>query len=451
MRVGCESFKSVALRDLWRYQAPCRWPSRGDGKGKVGARAWHDAQILRHRRDQGPDQRGADDRGDGAARRPGGGRAFPARRPSPPGGDRQGHAAFRLYDGDRADLRLHQRRHGRGDGRAGADAGGGDADPLDARRSRRDDLGQPQQVRRQRHQVVRARRLQAVRQGRDWRSRRCSSRSRALVAGRGRSAGRARSRTRAAATSTPPSSTFPEHLRLDGLKIVVDCANGAAYQVAPSALWELGAEVVAIGVSPNGLNINDGCGSTDTEPAQAHGGRERRRYRPRARRRRRPADRRRREGRDGRRRPADGADRLVLAAARAAARRRRRRDGDVQPRPRALPRRRGAEARAHPGRRPLRARGDARRAATMSAASNPATSSSPTMRPPATGWSRRCRCSPSWSHSGKPASELLHLFEPLPQLLKNVRFDGGAPLESEQRQGGDRRRRGAARRAAAGW
>lgn len=57
--------------------------------------------------------------------------------------------------------------------------------------------------------------------------------------------------------------TFPKHLRLDGLKVVVDCANGAAYEVAPSALWELGAEVVAVGVSPNGLNINDGCGSTD--------------------------------------------------------------------------------------------------------------------------------------------------------------------------------------------
>jgi len=59
--------------------------------------------------------------------------------------------------------------------------------------------------------------------------------------------------------------TFPKHLRLDGLKVVVDCANGAAYEVAPSAFWELGAEVVAIGVSPNGLNINDGCGSTDIE------------------------------------------------------------------------------------------------------------------------------------------------------------------------------------------
>lgn len=57
-------------------------------------------------------------------------------------------------------------------------------------------------------------------------------------------------------------STFPADLRLDGLKIVVDCANGAAYQVAPAALWELGAEVVAIGVEPNGKNINDQVGST---------------------------------------------------------------------------------------------------------------------------------------------------------------------------------------------
>ena len=57
-------------------------------------------------------------------------------------------------------------------------------------------------------------------------------------------------------------STFPDHLRLDGLKVVVDCANGAAYQVAPDALWELGADVIALGTSPNGTNINDGCGST---------------------------------------------------------------------------------------------------------------------------------------------------------------------------------------------
>ena len=63
-------------------------------------------------------------------------------------------------------------------------------------------------------------------------------------------------------------STFPEHLRLDGLKVVVDCANGAAYHVAPEALWELGAEVVALGVSPDGLNINQDCGSTHPELLQ---------------------------------------------------------------------------------------------------------------------------------------------------------------------------------------
>lgn len=57
--------------------------------------------------------------------------------------------------------------------------------------------------------------------------------------------------------------TLPKHLRLDGLRIVIDCANGAAYKVAPEALWELGAEVIKIGVEPNGHNINLNCGSTD--------------------------------------------------------------------------------------------------------------------------------------------------------------------------------------------
>lgn len=56
--------------------------------------------------------------------------------------------------------------------------------------------------------------------------------------------------------------TLPRNLRLDGLRIVIDCANGAGYKVAPSALWELGAEVIKIGVEPNGRNINHECGST---------------------------------------------------------------------------------------------------------------------------------------------------------------------------------------------
>ncbi len=56
--------------------------------------------------------------------------------------------------------------------------------------------------------------------------------------------------------------TLPKNLKLTGLRIVIDCANGAAYKVAPEALWELGAEVIKIGVEPNGCNINDKCGST---------------------------------------------------------------------------------------------------------------------------------------------------------------------------------------------
>ncbi|MEM9811556.1 MAG: phosphoglucosamine mutase [Pseudomonadota bacterium] len=69
--------------------------------------------------------------------------------------------------------------------------------------------------------------------------------------------------------------TLPAEQRLSGLKIVVDCANGAAYRTAPEVLWELGAEVVPVGVAPNGYNINRGCGSTDTRAAAeavvAHG------------------------------------------------------------------------------------------------------------------------------------------------------------------------------------
>ncbi|HVZ06775.1 phosphoglucosamine mutase [Rhodopila sp.] len=57
-------------------------------------------------------------------------------------------------------------------------------------------------------------------------------------------------------------ASFPRGLRLDGLRIVVDCANGAAYKVAPSVLWELGATVIAVGVNPDGFNINRDCGST---------------------------------------------------------------------------------------------------------------------------------------------------------------------------------------------
>lgn len=62
-------------------------------------------------------------------------------------------------------------------------------------------------------------------------------------------------------------SAFPRQKLLDGMKVVVDCANGAAYKAAPILLWELGAEVIALGTNPNGFNINEGCGST--QPAMA--------------------------------------------------------------------------------------------------------------------------------------------------------------------------------------
>jgi len=63
-------------------------------------------------------------------------------------------------------------------------------------------------------------------------------------------------------------ATLPRRIRLDGIKVVVDCANGAAYKVAPAVLWEMGAEVVAMAVDPNGKNINDKCGATHTDALQ---------------------------------------------------------------------------------------------------------------------------------------------------------------------------------------
>jgi phosphoglucosamine mutase len=70
-------------------------------------------------------------------------------------------------------------------------------------------------------------------------------------------------------------TTFPGRGQLGGLKVVVDCANGAAYKAAPDVLWELGAEVVPVGVTPNGFNINEGCGSTNpgmaAQAVLAHG------------------------------------------------------------------------------------------------------------------------------------------------------------------------------------
>ena len=62
-------------------------------------------------------------------------------------------------------------------------------------------------------------------------------------------------------------SSFPSGMRLDGMKVVIDCANGAGYRAAPEVLWELGADVIPIGVNPNGTNINKNCGSTEPQSA----------------------------------------------------------------------------------------------------------------------------------------------------------------------------------------
>lgn len=70
-------------------------------------------------------------------------------------------------------------------------------------------------------------------------------------------------------------STFPSGMRLDGIKVVIDCANGAAHRAAPAVLWELGAEVIPVGIAPDGHNINQKCGSTHPQTAAetvvAHG------------------------------------------------------------------------------------------------------------------------------------------------------------------------------------
>ncbi len=186
--------------------------------------------------------------------------------------------------------------------------------------------------------------------------------------------------------------TLPRDLSLDGLRVVVDCANGAAYKVVPEALWELGADVISIGVEPDGFNINKECGSTSPEALS----------------------RKVREMRADIGIALDGdADRVILVDERGhlvdgdqllaviaqswkedgrLSQARHRRHRDVQSRARALPA--GAGARRSCGRRSAIATCSSRccAAATISAASLPATSSCPTTPPPATASSPRCRC-----------------------------------------------------------
>ncbi len=219
-------------------------------------------------------------------------------------------------------------------------------------------------------------------------------------------------------------------IRFDTLKVVVDCAHGAAYQVAPSAIWELGADVVALGVNPNGTNINDGVGSTSIEALQAKVVEEN-------------AD-------IGIALDGD-ADRLIVVDEKGRAV-----DGDQIM---ALIATRMHEKGALTGggivstvmsnlglERYLASQGltlertkvgdryvlermkeggfniGGEQSGHMILLDHATTGD---------GTVAALRVLSSLVRSGKPASEILHLFDPVPQLLKNVRYEGGAPLENE--------------------
>lgn len=225
-------------------------------------------------------------------------------------------------------------------------------------------------------------------------------------------------------------ASFPEALRLDGLKIVIDCAHGAAYKVAPAALWELGAEVIAIGVTPDGFNVNDQVGSTHPKALQlkvietgADIG----------------------IALDG------DADRLIVVDERGQIV-----DGDQLM---ALIASRAAEAGTLKGgalvatvmsnlglERFLAGKGIALHRANVgdrhvlelmrTAGCNVGGEQSGhiILADHATtgdGLVAALQVLAALVATGKLASEVLHLFDPLPQLLKNVRFKGGAPLEAD--------------------
>jgi phosphoglucosamine mutase len=224
--------------------------------------------------------------------------------------------------------------------------------------------------------------------------------------------------------------TFPKRLRLDGLKVVIDCANGAAYEVAPSALWELGAEVIAIGVSPNGLNINEGCGSTDPGllrdtviESGAHLGLAL------------DGDADRLIVVDEKGATVDGDQLMALIGASWHRRGELRGGGLVSTSMSNLGLERFLEGeglgllRTQVGDRYVL---EAMRAGGYNVGgeqsghiilSDHATTGD--------GLVAALQILAELVESGRPASELLNLFEPLPQLLKNVRFNGGAPLETQ--------------------
>jgi len=225
-------------------------------------------------------------------------------------------------------------------------------------------------------------------------------------------------------------STFPHHLRLDGLTVVVDCANGAAYHVAPDALWELGADVIPLGTKPDGLNINDECGSTAPELLRetvvasganlglALDG---------------DADR--LIVVDEKGQLVDG-DQLMALIALSHHQRGTLRGGGIVATVMSnlgLERKLGAEGldmhrTAVGDRYVLEAMREMQRNVGGEQSGHIILSDHATT---GDGLIAGLQIMAALVESGKPASELLHVFEPVPQLLKNVRFNGGAPLEED--------------------
>ncbi len=225
-------------------------------------------------------------------------------------------------------------------------------------------------------------------------------------------------------------ASLPEHIRFDGLHVVLDCANGAAYQVAPSAIWELGAKVTSIGVTPNGKNINDKVGSTHLATLQetviasgadigiALDG---------------DADRLIVVDEQGR--VVDGDQIMALIGIAMSRNGLLRGDGIVATvmsnlgLERCLAEHHLELVRAKVGDRyvleEMRARGmnvGGEQSGHMILLDHATTGD---------GTVTALQVLAQLVESGKKASELLHMFEPVPQLLKNVRFSGGKPLEHD--------------------
>ena len=222
-------------------------------------------------------------------------------------------------------------------------------------------------------------------------------------------------------------------VRFDGLKVVVDCANGAAYQVAPSVIWELGAKVITLGVTPNGTNINDGVGSTSLEALKAKVVE---------------------EGADvgialdgdadrlivvdEKGQTVDGDQIMALIATRMAERGSLKGGGIVATVMSNLGLERYLQSQ---GLTLHRAKVGDRHVLEMmrEGGFNVGGEQSGHMilldyATTGDGTTAALRVLASLVRSGKKASELMHLFDPVPQLLKNVRYDGGKPLDNAQVQ-----------------